>query len=724
MKLYDVTQQKSEVIVESKNDKFFQASSYEFSNDKKFILTASSIIKMFRHSFVAEWDIYDVDSQLMIPITINNQAVASSLVKFSPADNSLIIVHQNNIYYKRSPTEAEIQITFDGSTNSNSLVNGVPDWVYEEEVFASNSATWFSPDGKKIAFMQFNDTQVHLMTLPIYGRVGDPDFQYPQNIGVNYPKVASKNPEVKLFYVDLANVQPNNPSSIVLHEIAVPERFQTSHIDHLITSVSWATNNDLIAVFMNRVQNKGEIRKCIISNDQPDCREARNLDVTGGWIDFFSAPFYNKDGSSLIYIGSSNDYSHILALNLNSFVLTPRTSGNFVVTEILAFNKEENVIIFTANTEEDIKAQHIYAVKNEDNAAKVCLTCAPSSSYTYFTAEVSKDGNNLVITSQGPDVPQVHMYSINVTSTNITLLNHVELQSNNDLKRSLDRKIIPKVIYDKIVLENGSESQVMMALPSDLDENKKYPLLVEVYGGPDSSSVTNKWSIEWGTYLASAHNVIYAKIDGRGSGLRGDKNLFSLYRNLGTVEIHDQIETTEKLQKKYQYIDASKSAIWGWSYGGYVSGMSLATDENNVFKCAVSVAPGKTSTTMLILNLLIKISLITVTDWTLYDSIYTERYMGLPTADDNADGYTKSRLMNYVDNISKNNKTYMLVHGTLDDNVHFQQGMLLARTLERRDIQFKEITYPDEDHSLAGVRPHLYHSLEKFFTNCFADTYY
>ena len=590
MNLYDVTQKKSEILVEGKDDKFFSASTYEFSADKKFILTASSIIKIFRHSFVANWDVYDVETKQMIPITIGSQVVPCSLVKFSPADNSLIIVFENNIYYKRSPSDAEIQITFDGS---KSVINGVPDWVNEEEVFGTNSATWFSPDGKKIAFIQFDDTLVPLMTLPIYGGVGDPTYQYPQNIGVNYPKVAAKNPELKLFYVDLTNVQANNSSSVVRHEVPVPEKFQTSLKDHLITSVSWATNNDLIAVFMNRVQNKGEIRKCSISNGQADCREAHNLDVDGGWIEFSTAPLYNKEGNSLIYIGSSNGYRHILALNLNSFVQTPRTSGSFVVTEILAINKEENVIFFTANTEDDIKAQHVYAVKNEDNAAKACLTCNPPSDYTYFTAEVSKAGNNLVINANGPEVPQAHLYSVNFTSVNITLKDHVEIESNSDLKKTLNGKKIPKIIYDKIVLDNGSESQVMMALPGDLDESKKYPMLIDVYGGPDSSSVTNRWSIDWGSYLVSAHEIIYAKIDGRGAGLRGDKNLFALYKKLGTVEVNDQIETTEKLQKKHSYIDASRTAIWGWSYGGYVSGMSLVTDEKNVFKCAVSVAPGE-----------------------------------------------------------------------------------------------------------------------------------
>lgn len=208
----------------------------------------------------------------------------------------------------------------------------------------------------------------------------------------------------------------------------------------------------------------------------------------------------------------------------------------------------------------------------------------------------------------------------------------------------------------------------MMIQPPNFDTSKKYPLLVDVYGGPDSSGVNNRFTIEWGTYLASSLGIVYIKIDGRGSGLRSDTHLHKLYKKLGTVEVDDQVRTVQELLKLHSYLDEEKTAIWGWSYGGYVSGMSLMRD-NNVFKCATSVAP--------------------VTDWTLYDTIYTERYMVLPK--DNFNAYNESRMMNFIENIPKYNKKYMLVHGTMDDNVHFQQGMVLARALERADIEFKEI---------------------------------
>lgn len=584
--VFDVEQQKAEIVVDSKeSDKFFSASSYDFSHDKKFILTASSIIKVFRHSFLALWDVYNVETKQMTPVTIRGQAALCSLVKFSPVDHSMIVVYQNNIYYKKSPTDDEIQITTDGTKN---ISNGVPDWVNEEEIFSSNTALWLSPDAKKVAFIRFDDTKVPQMPLSVYGTIGDPSFQYPQHFPVSYPKVAAPNPQVKLIYADLSSIQ----SQVTLHEIPVPSRFVNNHLDHLITSVAWASSDVLVAVFMNRVQNKGEIMKCS-TDATPVCEEVFKLDVEGGWVDFFHSPLFNEDGSSMTFIWSHEGYRHVTSINLKTKELKARTSGKFVVTEILAYNQKQNVVIFTANTEAESKVQHVYAIKNTDGAEKVCLTCTLLPGHNYFTAEVSKEGGSLAIIASGPDIPQVHVFTLKEEGKNITLTNRIEIEMNIPLKTILDGKKLPKIVYDKIKLDNGSESQVKMFLPADLDESSKYPMIVEVYGGPDSSSVTTKWGIEWGTYLTSAHNIIYVKIDGRGSGLRGDKNLFELYRRLGTVEVHDQIETAQKLQEKYSYIDAKHSAIWGWSYGGYVSGMSLATDKNDVYKCAVSVAPGK-----------------------------------------------------------------------------------------------------------------------------------
>jgi dipeptidyl-peptidase 4 len=589
--VYDVEEKKANIFIEAVNgQRFFSANSYKVSPDKKFILTTTSREGIFRYSFTALWHVYDIDAKQAIPLTINGEeGLKFSLVKFSPIDNSMIIVYNNNIYYKRTPTDTEVQITTDGSKD---IYNGVPDWVYEEEITLSNSATWFSPDGKKIAFIRFDDTKVPIMSIPKYGRAGDPDYQYPQMLEIHYPKAGTKNPEIKLFYVDLTTAQ----TQVNLREIPVPEKYRNADLDHIITSVSWANGNDLIAVFTNRVQNRGGITKCS-TDATPVCEEIQSLDMANGWIEFFTAPFYNKAGTMMTFIWSNNGYRHVVSLDLNAKQLKMRTAGNFVVTSIISYNHEHDVILFTANTEELSRVQHIYAIKNEDGAEKVCLSCTPASGYYFFTASASADGSVLATAASGPGVPQVHIYTLKVDGNSISLTNHIEFVSNAELMLTLENKKLPMIVYDKIVLENGSESQVKLTLPPNMDEKKKHPMLVDVYGGPDSYSVTERWSINWGTYLASTHGIIYAEIDGRGSGLRGDKNLFEIYLKLGTFEIQDQIETASKLQKRYSYIDETRSAIWGWSYGGFAAGMAISTDTEDVFKCAVSVAPGKHSKT-------------------------------------------------------------------------------------------------------------------------------
>lgn len=530
------------------------SSSFEFSPDQKYILLSANIIKLYRHSFYASWRIFNIEAGTIsdVKITEEDDSGIYRLVKFGQVDASLIIVDKYNIYYKASPTSESVQVTNDGeSTTTKKIVNGVPDWVYEEEVFSSNSATWFSKDGKKIAFIQFVDSAVPSITLPLYGLPGQ--FKYPEMIPVSYPKAGAKNPLVKLFYVNLNGVNPEN-----LPEI--PKPLSLGANEYLITSVGWANGNDLISVWMNRIQNQGVILKCTSNSD---CVELLTLKPDEGWIEFFTPPLFNNDGTEMIFIGSTNGYRHIKVLNLNTKAVSNRTSGSYIVTEILKFNKDNNVIIYTANTEEDIKAQHVYAIKNVNGAQPVCLTCKLYEDQSYYSAEVSEGGSYLIINAGGVDVPRSDLYKLKVEGDNIVLADHMEIEKNDDFRNLVNGKKVPKKIYDTIKLDDETDASVMMIVPQDLDESKKYPMLVEVYGGPDSSSVTNRYSIEWGTYLASSLDIIYVKIDGRGSGLRSDKHLHALYKKLGTVEVDDQVRTAEKLHEKYPYLDSTRTGIWG-----------------------------------------------------------------------------------------------------------------------------------------------------------------
>ncbi|XP_050080187.1 venom dipeptidyl peptidase 4 isoform X1 [Anopheles maculipalpis] len=696
--VYDPEQNDTKVLLGVANEEQLQGFKFDLSPDGKYLLVARGYSKIFRHSYLALYDIVDMTTKQVFPITVGGQRRALNLVEWSPVNHSFVFVYQNNLFYRETPSSEEIQITTDGSP---SVYNGIPDWVYEEEVFSNNIATWFSPDADRIAFIRFNDTETPLMKIPIYGPPGNPDYQYPRELSLHYPKVGTKNPEVHLFQYDLRTRK--------LQEIEPPVELVNQNRDHIITSVGW-TKERLVTIWKNRVQNHAIIRSCTpdVVPGTPQCMTVHEINQIGGWLDLFSAPVFNGAGTQFLIIssamqGSAGGYKHVTMVSTTERKAVPLTKGMFVVQDILRWDAASNMIFYTANTAEESHVLHVYAMDGgEAEPVPQCLTCdvEVGAKQSFFNAQMSPNGGNyLVLEARGPNVPWTHVYQWSVADKAVQLKLMKIWESNDYLQRALKGKAIPRVEIHELTLDNGFMAKAMLLIPPGTNTSSsavKHPMLVDVYGGPNSANVVGTWSIGWGTHLASNRSVVYAKIDGRGSGLRGDRLLYQIYRKLGTVEVQDQIEGAKKLSEKLPFIDPERIAIWGWSYGGYASAMALAQDTKHVFQCAVSVAP--------------------VTDWLFYDSIYTERYMGLPSVADNRYGYETSRLTALHERFR--NRTYLLVHGTYDDNVHFQQAMQLSRALETHDIMFKQVSYPDEDHSLAGVRPHLYHTLGKFFTEC------
>ncbi|XP_053658952.1 venom dipeptidyl peptidase 4 [Anopheles marshallii] len=696
--VYDPEQNDTKTLLGVANEEQLQGFKFDLSPDGKYLLVARGYSKIFRHSYLAIYDIVDMATKQIIPVNVGGQRRALNLVEWSPVNHSFVFVYQNNLYYRETPNSVEVQITTDGSP---SVYNGIPDWVYEEEVFSTNIATWFSPDGNRIAFIRFNDTETPLMKIPIYGPPGNPDYQYPRELTLHYPKVGTKNPEVHLFQYDLG--------ARTLQEIEPPAELVNQNRDHIITSVGW-TRERLVTIWMNRVQNHAIIRSCtpVLVPGTPQCMTVHEINESAGWLDLFSAPVFNGDGTHFLVISSSmqgtaGGFKHVTMISTTQRSAVPLTKGTFVVQEILRWDAKSNMIFYTANTETESHVLHVYALQGRQDApAAQCLTCdvEVGAKQSFFNAQMGpNDGNYMVLEARGPNVPWTHVFHWSVVDNAVQLKQIKVWEANDFLNRALKGKAIPRVEIHEIDLDNGFTAKAMLLIPPGTNTSSaavKHPMLVDVYGGPNSANVVGSWSIGWGTHLASNRSVVYAKIDGRGSGLRGDRLMYQIYRKLGTVEVQDQIAGARKLAERLPFIDPGRVAIWGWSYGGYASAMALAQDTNHVFQCAVSVAP--------------------VTDWLFYDSIYTERYMGLPAATDNRNGYETSRLTALHERFR--NRTYLLVHGTYDDNVHFQQAMQLSRALETHDIMFKQVSYPDEDHSLAGVRPHLYHTLGKFFSEC------
>ncbi|XP_050526616.1 venom dipeptidyl peptidase 4-like isoform X2 [Daktulosphaira vitifoliae] len=662
-------------------DKCFQ---FELSANKEYLLIAYRYRKVYRHSFTANYDLINVKTgvQQTLINSVTRKPRELQLAKWSPIGSALALVEQNNIFYKSSAfNQVEEQITVTGDTNT---VNGIPDWVYEEEVLSSNSALWFSKSGTKLAFASFNDVNVSIMVMPLYGQPGNLRYQYPSNVGIHYPKVGTPNPIVE-FYVKFLNKKD-------LIKVSPPVDINEN--DLILNNVLWSDDSNLFINWMNRVQNETRLAHYIVSDDEIKLNIVTKLVQNQGWLDFTQTPLVGINNSLAIIhpVKQANGefYRHVNLVQPDG-TLKALTSGSFEVIELLKWNLESNIIYFTANTEENPEEEYMYKIKALENSKMECLTCTGTCEYSSIA--MSEGGSYFTHTCSGPDVPEIHiMNSINGQQL-------LEWDLNIDLKVSLKSIVLPRVLFIDVPLLDDYKARVKLILPPTLDENSdtKYPMLVNTYAGPGSNLALKKFYLDWNKYFSVDKNIIIAQIDGRGSGRRGNKYLFANYRKLGTYEIEDQITVAKYLQTKYSYVDSLKTAIWGWSYGGFTSGMALAKDDKKIFKCALSVAP--------------------VTDWIYYDTIYTERYMGLFS--ENLQGYQNASLITYAENIR--GKKFMLIHGTFDDNVHYQQSMMLSNVLEHKVVLFRQQTYPDEAHGLNSVRPHVYQTIGSFFNDCFGD---
>jgi len=468
----------------------------------------------------------------------------------------------------------------------------------------------------------------------------------------------------------------------------------------ILAAVTWVNDSKLCAIWMNRVQNNANI---IIYDlkDTENIISVKEIREDSGWVELFTAPTFSKDGSKFIALLSQDQgngkgaFKHITLLNVEADSKeVALTHGDYDVQEILAWDEKNELIYFAAGME-DPATKHIYSVSTQSKDIK-CLTCTnedkSDSNCTYNEGFFSDNQSYFVRECLGPGVPKVEIFAANGKKI-------FKWNDNQELQETLASLAMPKIERLVFPVEGGFKAPVKIKYPPNMDTSgkTKYPMLITVYGGPGTNQVTDTFLIDWEAYLTANRSIISARIDGRGTGLMGDKKMFSLYHHLGSVEVVDQISVTKQLLDKFKFIDKNRTAIWGWSYGGYMTGMILANDTDNVFKCGISVAP--------------------VSDWALYDSIYTERFMQLPS--ENYANYQKTSLLPKWRNFK--NKMYYLIHGTLDDNVHYQQSMLWSRVLEDHDILFRQQTYPDQAHELGSVRPHLYHSLENFLNDCFKD---
>uniref|UniRef100_A0AAR2IKM2 Dipeptidyl-peptidase 4 n=1 Tax=Pygocentrus nattereri TaxID=42514 RepID=A0AAR2IKM2_PYGNA len=516
-----------------------------------------------------------------------------------------------NVYVKDSPTTPSQQVTFNGAHNR--ILNGIPDWVYEEEMFSTNHALWWSPTGRYLAFAEFNDTNVHTIEYSWYG-----EGQYPDMVVIPYPKVRHDRCSSALYWSQF---------------------HQPECLEHYLSTVTWATDDRIAVQWQNRTQS------------------------------YLTLQLYELNGDTW-------RETTVCALRPRPPEQRSTACGSFVALLWLHMDSECLCLcVFPSSS-------HRVSIEGSTHSQPVCLTCTVNEDRCqYNSAYFSTEGTYYRMDCSGPGLPLYTLRDSRGAGSEIRVL-----EDNKNLDSVLQDIAMPTVTH---------ELWYQMTLPPNFDQSKKYPLLIDVYAGPCSQKSDFRFRINWSTYLASTENVIVASFDGRGSGYQGDKIMHSIYKRLGTYEVEDQI-TAARHFINLGYVDKEKMAIWGWSYGGYVTSMVMGAG-SGVFKCGMAVAP--------------------VSKWEYYDSIYTERYMLTPA--ENQAFYDNST----VTGRAKNFKTvqYLLVHGTADDNVHFQQAAQISKALVDEQVDFDSMWYTDEDHSLGGsANQHVYTHLSHFLKSCFA----
>lgn len=753
------------ILVSNTTLKTLSVAKFSISADRKFLLLALNVKKVFRHSFLAQYYIYDIATSETINLRLKGVDIDWPYLlhaEFTPKGQAIVIVYDYNIHYKPSARSNQ-SYPLTKTQEWGIIYNGVPDWLYEEEILQSNKAIWLSNDGHLMLYGVFNDSLVQEQQYSWYSNANGDINLYPEIRSLRYPKPGTSNPTITLKVADLAE-----PKSIRIRDLTPPPILLNQ--EHYFTSAAWVSQTEVSVVWMNRPQNLSVVTLC--KSPMWYCQETHRISGDGrGWVDEMSVPFFSQNGSSYIAIsplrdGTSGHFRHLVHVHIGKKRIIPLTHGHFEVNKILHWDQTNNFVYYLGIPEHSPGQQHLYRVSSLPPKQGTpprpprCLTCShqhgvhipvtkvkasnrvqqqwnddweeehgteeddedyidipvatpspkkkrqsteeppsPPIPCQFFTATFAPNSNEFaLIECLGPVVPFSAIYRISVDPAKSPTQVLFFLQNNTALAERISKVALPQVKSFPVMISGGYHAQVRLFLPPGLreDEITRYPMVVHVYSAPGTQLVSDKWRIDWNTYLAGTKDYIVTQIDGRGSSGQGYQLLHEVYRRLGTVEVSDQLEVAEYLRDSLHFVDKRRVGIWGWSYGGYTAALAMASP-TSLFQCGISVAP--------------------VTNWKLYDSTYTERYMGLPNVTDNYKGYEDSDLSKHAEKLR--DKQFLMVHGTADDNVHFQQTMVFSKELSAKGALYKQLIYPDEGHNLVGVKKHLYRSMTIFLEECF-----
>ncbi|WP_179022086.1 S9 family peptidase [Winogradskyella forsetii] len=632
---------------------------YAFSADESKVILTTKSEPVFRRSTLGEYYVYDIASKKVTKVS-DNLIQEPTL---SPDGTKVAYGLENNLFVKDLKSGNVEQITTDGEKNK--IINGITDWVYEEE-FAFVRAFDWNTDSNKIAFIRFDETDVPEFSMDIYGS----DLYQTQHV-FKYPKAGEANSKISLHLYDL------NSKSV--KELKVDKAYE----DFYIPRIKWTNDAEVLsAQYMNRHQN--ELDLWMIDTESMTSKNVL-AEKDKAYIDVTDNLTFLKD-NSFIWTSEKDGFNHIYHYSKDGKLINQVTKGNWEVTDYYGFNKKSNTIYYQS-TENGSINRAIYSIKlNGKNKKRLTEkegtnSASFSADYTYFinthSSAASPQEYTLYDAKSGDVVKRI--------------------KDNDQLAEKMDSYVTSKKEFSTINV-NGNDLNMWMIKPADFDPKQEYPLFMYQYSGPGSQQVANRWNSAndyWFQMLAQ-EGYIVACVDGRGTGFKGADFKKVTQNELGKYEVEDQIEAAKQIGNR-DYIDASRIGIWGWSYGGFMSSNALFKG-NDVFKMAIAVAP--------------------VTSWRFYDTIYTERYMTTPQ--ENPSGYDENSPINHVDKLKGD---YLLIHGTGDDNVHVQNTMRMVEALIQADKQFEWMLYPDKNHGIYGgnTRLHLYKKMTDFIHRTLGD---
>ena len=630
--------------------------STNFNDNETKILIPVGEEAIYRRSSKANYFVYDLLSKKITEVSAKGKQLFAT---FSPDGNSVAFVRDNNLFVKNLLNGEEKQLTSDGKNNE--VINGRSDWVYEEE-FSFAQAFYWSPDGKKIAFYKFNEKEVPEFSMTMF------DGLYPTEYKYKYPKPGEKNAIVSIHVYDLAS---SNTKTVDIG----------TESDQYIPRIRWTQDVNTVCVLrMNRHQNKVEY---LLANASTGTTNTMMTETDKYYVDIEKEQLtFLNNGKQFINVSEIDGFNHIYLYDLSGKQIAQITKGAWEVTDIYGID-QKNGLVYYQSSESSPLQRDVYVIGLNGKGKRKISTQAGTN-----TASFSTTFNYYILansSAKSPTYVSLH--------TNKGAIIRV-LEDNAKAKAKFAEYQLSPTEFFSLTTSEGVNLNGYMIKPADFDPNKKYPVFMYVYGGPGSQNVVDSWGASrnmWFNYLAQKGYII-ACVDNRGTGLRGAEFKKMTYQNLGHYETIDQIEAAKWLAKQ-SYVDGSRIGIWGWSYGGYMSSLCI-TKGADTFKMAIAVAP--------------------VTTWRYYDSIYTERYLRTPQ--ENAKGYDENSPINFADKLKGK---FLLIHGTADDNVHFQNSVMFSEALIQANKSFEQAYYPNKNHGIFGGNTtiQLYTKMTDFILN-------